>query len=707
MPPPCAGLRRPLPFASPRPPGPKAARSPLLPGRLVAWAFAVALGAAGAGARGQPEPPQPAPPPPEAGPTAGAEAAREGPPAELPAVDIVAERPEGSRRAPAAQSTVVVADRFQGEGRTVAELLGTAPGVVPRGSGGPGQTTTFSLRGASADESLVLLDGIPLQGPAGGSIDLATLPASLLSRLVVSRGVLGAQLGAGALGGALEIVPLTAPARAGGGAQASYGSFGTAQLAADGGGPVGGGHIVGAVQLDTTRGDFWYARQLTPSIPDSPFTDEQRANADARRASALVRFDVRPSAATELDVLFQGTAGDKGLPGAIGSFTPDSRARDQSGLLGARLRGGEGEAVWTARAWVRGDRLEVLGLGSGFGTDCVPGTPGCDPDLSRFVAARGEGEVGLPLGAAHWLTLSAGGGGEWLSATGTGRRRRATGSLSVADEAQLLDGTLSLHPAVRADLAGDVWGISPGLAATARPFTGRAADASAFGRALAAIEFRAGVGRSFRPASFSELYLQQGASAPNPALEPERAFSIDGGVAFRGERLLLSAGLFWSRLQDLIVYEQFPPARIKPFNVGAARIQGAELQAHLQLPLGFAAEAAYSYLDAVNRRPAPTEIGQRLPYRPPHRLFARAAHRGDRLEGFFELTWTSSMPRNAYGTATLPAQLSLDAGVGARLAGTLWLDVAARNLLDDRTRQDLFQYPLPGLSVAVLARARL
>src|SRR5437899_2309374 len=152
--------------------------------------------------------------------------------AELPQVEIVAEKPEGSLRAPAAEATVVEARRFAGEVRSVAELLGTSPGVSLHALGGPGQATTLSLRGASADQSLVLLDGIPLQGPGGGSVDLATLPATLLDRIVVSRGVLGAQFGAGALGGGVELVP-RATAAPGGGTQLSAGSAATAQLSAD------------------------------------------------------------------------------------------------------------------------------------------------------------------------------------------------------------------------------------------------------------------------------------------------------------------------------------------------------------------------------------------------------------------------------------------------------------------------------------------
>ena len=115
----------------------------------------------------------------------------------------------GSRPSGAAQTSVVDAERFAGEAPTVAELLATSPGVSVQRSGGPGQAAFVSLRGASPDQTLVLLDGIPLQGPGGDAIDLSTLPSSFVSKVVVSRGVLGAQLGAGALGGAVELVPKT------------------------------------------------------------------------------------------------------------------------------------------------------------------------------------------------------------------------------------------------------------------------------------------------------------------------------------------------------------------------------------------------------------------------------------------------------------------------------------------------------------------
>ncbi|MFL5445357.1 MAG: TonB-dependent receptor plug domain-containing protein [Myxococcales bacterium] len=617
------------------------------------------------------------------------------PPLALPEVDIVAERPHGSLRAPASDTTVVEASKFAGEVRSVAELLATSPGVSVHSFGGPGQATTLSLRGATADQSPVLLDGIPLQGPGGGAVDLATIPATLLDRIVVSRGVLGAQFGAGALGGAVELVPRAAGnENAGAGATLSGGTFGTFGFGADAAGSlVEGNSAVAAVQIDRTAGNFWYQEQLTPEIEQAPWFDAQRGNADARRLSALARVAQRISPANEIDLLLQGSLGERGLPGPSTSTTPTSRELDASGLAGVRLRGVAGSGVYSLRGWARTDSVELRGS-SLFGS-CIDGAPDCPRIPQASSALRFETEGGVPLGTAHWLRAGLSGGGDFITGTSTGTHRRAVASASVSDDVTI--GAVSLHPAVRFDAVGSQLGASPGLSLAARPFPGGA---------LAPVEVRAGAGLSFRAPTFSELYLQQGGLAPNPDLVPEHAFSVDAGIGWRTKPLTLLASAFWSRYRDLIVYEQFPPQAVKPFNIGAARIAGIELQAIAALPFGLTAEAAYSFLSAENLRPGRLE-GHSLSYRPPHRLFVRLARRSERTEAYGETNFTSSMPRNQFDTASLPAQILVNAGAGARIAGPVWFDVEVKNLLDDRRLQDLFQYPLPGLSLSAIVRARL
>jgi outer membrane cobalamin receptor len=602
-------------------------------------------------------------------------------------IEVEGERPRGSPRAPGAAGTVIDLGQFGGELRSVAELLLTAPGVSVHALGGPGQASTLSLRGATADEALVLLDGIPLQGPGGGAVDLSTLPATLLDRMVVSRGVLGAQFGAGALGGALELLPRAAHRRWTGGAELAAGSFGTARAALDASLPLGSGSAIVALQGDRTGGKFEYARQLTPEVPDAPYYGFARENADATRGSGLVRVSQEVAAETDLDLMLQGSAGIRGLPGPAGAPTPRSRELDEGLLGGLRLRGARGDLAWSVRASGRLDRVELRGV-QAFG-DCDDGTRDCPRIDQRSSNARGEGELQLPLGDAQALRLLLAGGGEWVHGSDASAHSRGVFAAAVRSDFRL-PGGFSAHPALRLDRIGGDTGISPALGAQWRPGTDHP------------LELRAAWGLSFRSPTFSELYLERGGVASNPALQPERAWSVDAGADWRMALLTVSGSVFWSSYRDLILYRRFPPAQVKPFNVGEARIAGAELQAVVPLAAHFLAQLSYSFLDAVNRRD-----GHKLAYRPPHRLFARLARRGERVEGYGEMSFTSAMPRNDFDTAFVSRQVLFNAGIGVRTLGPVWLDVDVKNLFDVRTYEDVFQYPLPGLSIALIARARL
>ena len=360
-------------------------------------------------------------------------------------------------------------------------------------------------------------------------------------------------------------------------------------------------------------------------------------------------------------------------------------------MLGARLRGIAGPMTWSVRVFGRLDR--ILLMGQQRAGDCADGDSSCPRFDQRSSGARVEAEFGAPFGDRNWLRLFAAGGDDFIAGAPTGSHARPMASVALADDLRLPT-RVELHPALRLDRSGSYTALSPAITATWQPADGTP------------LELRAGAGFSFRPATFSELYLDAGGVLPNPALVPERAGSLDAGIAWRSRALTLSAGVFWSSYAHLILYEYDPPARVKPFSIGSARISGVELQAIVALPFEFTGEVSWSLLSAINRE-AGAQYGHRLAYRPPQRVFTRLARRGDRVEGYGELSWTGAMPRNRYDSALLDAQFVLNAGAGVRAIGPLWLDVEVKNLLDEQTHEDLFQYPLPGISLSVIARARL
>jgi vitamin B12 transporter len=93
--------------------------------------------------------------------------------------------------------------------RTVTGLLKTLPGVLVEEQGGPGGLTAVSIRGAEANFTLVLLDGVPVNDPTnfrGGSYDFGNLSPDLVERIEVVRGAQSAVYGSDALAGVINII---------------------------------------------------------------------------------------------------------------------------------------------------------------------------------------------------------------------------------------------------------------------------------------------------------------------------------------------------------------------------------------------------------------------------------------------------------------------------------------------------------------------
>lgn len=84
--------------------------------------------------------------------------------------------------------------------RSVGDLLDLIPGVVVRSEGPAGRQVAI-IRGATGSAVLVLLDGVPLNDPITGEVDLSEIPASAVGGVTVLPGARSARYGGRAEGG--------------------------------------------------------------------------------------------------------------------------------------------------------------------------------------------------------------------------------------------------------------------------------------------------------------------------------------------------------------------------------------------------------------------------------------------------------------------------------------------------------------------------
>ena len=131
-------------------------------------------------------------------------------------------------------SVVTSKDIERKQSNTVLNAVEDVPGLELVQNGNPGQTSSVFIRGNDPQHSLVLLDGIPLNDPAGAPFAydyLDGLDPGDVKQIEVVRGPQSTLWGSNAIGGVINIIPQEGPAPLGGSVRLEGGSYGTSHEA--------------------------------------------------------------------------------------------------------------------------------------------------------------------------------------------------------------------------------------------------------------------------------------------------------------------------------------------------------------------------------------------------------------------------------------------------------------------------------------------
>lgn len=176
---------------------------------------------------------------------------------ELEPVVVEAPRPVWEDKLSPGTVTIIEPDKYKGEQKTLPDLLKEVPGVHVRHVSGLGQYTTVSVRGSTAAQVGVFVDGVLTNLGGDAAVDISTIPVKNVARIEVYRGYVPARFGGTYMGGVINIVtkkPEKADVSTSYGQRSWGGCTGSLQLDA----PLGNGTLMVGLNRDQSDGDFRY-----------------------------------------------------------------------------------------------------------------------------------------------------------------------------------------------------------------------------------------------------------------------------------------------------------------------------------------------------------------------------------------------------------------------------------------------------------------
>ena len=522
--------------------------------------------------------------------------------------------------------TVVIGDDIAArQFETVSDVLRlVVPGLGVTAMGGRGGKTELYARGGESDFSLVLIDGVRVNG-FGGSYDFAHLPVGDIERIEVVRGPQSAVYGSDAIGSVVQIITRQGgPPRAGG--MVEGGSFGTSRVSVNTSGSADAFSWGAAFEQLNTDGQNG----------TTTASGELLSNDEYLRRDLSVNGRWSGTEGTVIRSTFRYGTNERGFPGAWGSdpggtysgVDTVSRGTNDNQIFSVGVTQRLGASV--------DQRVDV----SHTKTDSLFDSPfGESTSNSRRLTLRARTDATVRPGV--------------VATGGLDIQREEAGNAFITDssfneipvERRIFAyfGELRFDPTTRLsvtgglrvdhirlnNLAGDGFGrptFTDQIEVSANPKVSvgwyvRPAEVTDDWTRL-----RVAAGTGIRPPGAFEI-----AFTDNPALKPERTRSFDVGVeqALAAGRVVVEATAFFNRYDDLIVSvgQSFQDAsQFRTDNLDNSLARGVELAASARTAQGFKARATYTWLDpevleldaANGQAKAGFEVGDPLLRRPRH-----------------------------------------------------------------------------------------
>jgi len=609
----------------------------------------------------------------------------------------------------AAAGTVLERNDFDDAGDTAAETIQQQAGARVTRMGGAGSFSTLSLRGSTADQVLVLLDGIALNSAVGGPVDLSRLPVGNIGRIEIYRGTVPIAFGGGGIGGAISV-----STRSGHGnklmLEAGGGSFGSRHARVYWMQKVSDWKVSLGLDYSGWEGNYDFPNDGGTRFDSSDDTVSERSNNDFNQINALTKVQARFGRHWRVSVMDWLLYREQGIAGYGLYPVQDARHAPLDNLTAIKL---EGVDLLERIQW---DTTASLRIGWSRLSDPLSEV-GLRTDDSDDLSLSPQIQSVAKIQAMCWwdITLQAGYSYEHFEPSdagmtpGASRRHSITAGLESGFSIRAAK--LLVLPSVRMEHSRS--SMMNRYDTAADTGTSSSTD-SAFRLAVVntSIPFtRLSIsgGRSYRQPSLFELFGNTGTVLGNPSLAAETAWNADAGVivdtADHWWEVSLRAEVygFYSDVTDLIQFVQTAQNISVAMNIDSARLWGIESGLRLEVWRHLRVSGNYTYLHSENTGEIAARKGRDLPLRPRHSWFVRAEGydfnmgHGVSFGMYAELEGTGGNYLDNANLVYVDDRLYLGAGLQFDFPHGLSFKSAFRNLTGEQSL-DLTGYPLPGRS---------
>lgn len=612
----------------------------------------------------------------------------------------------------------VLPEAWEGRSLSAAEVLASLPGVQYTRQGGVGSFQTVSIRGVSAKNIVVCMDGIPLNDASGGAVDFGTIDLNQVEKIEVYKDRVPAKFGGRGIGGAINFVTKgSKPAEAvlkpedkkSGRVLLSYGSHNTweasTQLLSR---LTDSASVSASLSARHSDNDYEFESQNgTQYDPDDDYADTRR-NAEFTEYSGLFKARVLHASGVFSTLNFNFSRSEGGNPGRDdyqtsvagykGEFAQATYRAELPQLLGwlwleFSLTGKFEKAV--SHSYYPLDHLgyassDFLKYGAA-GYSLIPEV------LANYSGEKIEANLRLSLDMSYY------------SGRGSSKPWNLTryATTSSGDVSYNILKTLSMGGEgsalfIKDDIHGGEY-VSPVL--TKKLKSAKDRDVSFAGRGFVrydAPDSRYGgslsIGRLFRAPQLMEIYGVYPGMVSNPDLLDESAlrFEVGGYYMIPKSQTVIRATYFQTSVKNAICWINSGNF-LKPLNVGKSHIRGLEAELESKPKKWFTAILRATFQKTEDKSEERYYNGKMLPYEPARSYYAEAKFD---LPYHFDFIWTSEYRTKIFEDRTnrveQPAVDLHHLSLGYNPFNKTRLVFALRNITDEKYRNVYTPFPTPG-----------